>query len=74
MFTTTGRGTDAVADTGNEKARRAGTRRAVFVALPADPLAPASYGQTSVTASPGRGFRPTPMRCMDGIDSLPRRP
>lgn len=67
MFTTTGRGTDAVADTGNEKARRAGTRRAVFVALSRRPAGCASHGRDQQTGD-------TSERCMDGIDSLPRRP
>lgn len=66
MSFTRGRAPDGTADSGNEKARRAGTRRAVFVALPADRLAVLSTAATSRTA--------TPSRCMDGIDSLPRRP
>jgi len=66
MIVMTGHDTDVVADTRNEKTRRAGTRRAVFVSLPADPLALALHGQTSVTAPPDR--------CKDDIGILRHRP
>jgi hypothetical protein len=66
MTVITGHGSDAVADSGNEKARWAGTHRARFVFTYCCPAGPTSYGQTSVTA--------TPFRCMDGIGILRHRP
>jgi hypothetical protein len=57
---------DGAADPRNEATRRAGTRRAVFVAFPADRLAVLLTAATSLPA--------TPKRCMDGIDILRRQP
>lgn len=62
----TSHGSDVVAEHVNEKARWAGTHRAVFVDLPADPLAVSVTALTSVPAPPSR--------CMDGIDILRQRP
>jgi hypothetical protein len=67
MTIITGHGSDAVADSGNEKARWAGTHRARFVftyCCPAGLLL--TTAKTSVTA--------TPFRCMDGIGILRHRP
>jgi len=66
MTIITGHGSDAVADSGNEKARWAGTHRARFVFTPAATLAPASHGQTSETAQP--------IGVTDGIDILRQHP
>jgi hypothetical protein len=67
MISQFGRGTDAVVSSGNEKARWAGTHRAVFVSsLP--PLRWANFPRQVQRI--GVTFE----GCMDGIGILPRRP
>jgi hypothetical protein len=60
---TTGHGSDAVADSRNEKARWAGTHRAVFV----DPLSPFRWPNF---LRPVQRNGVTFERCMDGIGIL----
>jgi hypothetical protein len=60
---TTGHGSDAVADSRNEKARWAGTHRAVFV----EPLPPLRWANFS---RPVQRIGVTCERCMDGIGIL----
>jgi hypothetical protein len=62
-----GHGSDALTHPRNEKARRAGTRRAVFVFLSRRPAGCAFHGHTQQTDD-------TSERCTDGIDILLRRP
>jgi len=62
-----GHGMDAVTDTRNEKARWAGTHRAVFVVPSRLPAGCACHGRDQQI---GVTFE----RCMDGIDILHRRP
>lgn len=67
MTPLTGRGSDAVADPRNEKARWAGTHRAVFVDLSDLPAGLCFLGPYQ------RGGH-TSERCKDGIGIVPRRP
>ena len=67
MISQFGHGSDAVVSPRNEKARWAGTHRAVFV----DPLSPLRWANFS---RPVQRIGVTLERCKDGIGIVPRRP
>jgi hypothetical protein len=75
MISQFGHGSDAVVIPRNEKARWAGTHRAVFVALSSRPAGSASYGRDQQTGDISeRGIRPANRSLTDGIGILSRRP